>query len=105
VVVSSSRSEGFPQIVLEAMALGLPVVATAVGGTPEIVISEETGILVPPDDPERLAIAVDRVLTDPALARRLGERARSHVHEAGLTKEAMVDRLRSIYLDLVTTPR
>jgi glycosyltransferase involved in cell wall biosynthesis len=57
------------------MSCGLPVVATAVDGTPEIVRDGETGLLVPPSQPGPLAEALARVLDDPALARRMGEEA------------------------------
>ena len=71
-----SSVEGLPLVVLEAMAQGKPVVATAVGGTPELVVDGETGLLVPPGDAGALAGALERVLRDPELARRLGEAGR-----------------------------
>jgi hypothetical protein len=70
-----------PITVLEAMAHGKPVVATAVGGTPEVVVEGETGLLVPPGDPERLAAAIRSVLDDRELARRMGEAGRIRVAE------------------------
>ncbi|HND30836.1 MAG TPA: glycosyltransferase, partial [Myxococcota bacterium] len=69
--VLSSRYEGNPLVVMEAMAAGLPVVATAVGCVPELVM-KDTGILVPPGDPQRLAEALDRLGADLPMARRLG---------------------------------
>lgn len=75
-----SRAEALPLVLLEAMQRGRPVVASAVGSVPEVV-TEDVGLLVPPDDPDGLAAALGRLATDPALRRRLGaaalQRARS----------------------------
>jgi glycosyltransferase involved in cell wall biosynthesis len=81
VVALPSWTEGLPLVLLEAMARGRPVVATRVGGTPEVVTDGETGLLVPPRDPEALAAALRRVLDDPDLARRLGDAGRAQVAE------------------------
>jgi glycosyltransferase involved in cell wall biosynthesis len=81
VFVLSSTSEGLPLSVLEAMAAALPVVASSVGGVPEAVKDGDTGLLVPPRDPVRLAAALERLLTDPALRRRLGSNGRERVRK------------------------
>lgn len=75
-LVLPSRWEGLPMAILEAMERGLPVVATTVGGIPEVVESGVNGILVPPEDPTTLAAAIDRVLGDPVWADGLGRASR-----------------------------
>lgn len=77
--IHPAHEEGFPNAVLEAMASGLPVIATAVGGTVEIVHDGETGLLVPPSDPPALAAAIDRLAADPELRSRLGRAARQEI--------------------------
>jgi glycosyltransferase involved in cell wall biosynthesis len=77
--VLPSLNEGISLTLLEAMAVGLPVVATRVGGTPEAVEDGVTGLLVPPGDSDALASAIRRLRADPALARRLGAAGRQRV--------------------------
>lgn len=72
VVVLPSFTEGLPNVALEASAAGVPVVATAVGGTPEAVIDSESGYLVPPGQPARIATRVGELLRDPELRARFG---------------------------------
>jgi glycosyltransferase involved in cell wall biosynthesis len=79
VVVCSSYREGLPLCVIEAMAHGRPVVATAVGGIPQLVEDGRTGFLVPPGDVPALRDALERVLADPALRRRLGDAGRARI--------------------------
>jgi len=100
VVALPSWTEGLPLVLLEAMARGRPVVATPVGGTPELVTDGETGLLVPPRDPEALAEALRRVLDEPDLARRLGEAARARVAERFSAAE-QERRMLEIYDDVV----
>lgn len=73
VFVLPSHSEGSPNVLLEAMAAKVPIVATAVGGVPEIVENNESALLVPVSDPDAMSAAIARVLTDSQLARRLTE--------------------------------
>ena len=72
IYVQASESEGLPNAVLEAAACGLPIVATAVGGTTEILTSDIDGVLVPKGDRERLASAIAEVADDPGVARPTG---------------------------------
>ena len=77
----SSRWEGCPMVLLEAMAMRCPVVATDIGGVREIVINEETGLLVAPGDPEALADAVLRLLAADAERERMGAAGRQRVEQ------------------------
>jgi len=93
VFVLPSWIEGLPVTVLEAMAAGKPVVATSVGGVPELVVEGETGLLVPPRDPERLAEAIAELLHHPDVARRMGTngcaRVREHFSQSEMLKQVM----------------
>jgi glycosyltransferase involved in cell wall biosynthesis len=80
-LVHASRAEPFGRILIEAAAAGVPVVAFASGGVPEIVLHEETGLLVPDGDEAALAAGILRLLREPALAHRLGERGRVRARE------------------------
>ena len=80
VVALASHSEGLPNVLLEASAAGVPVVATRVGGVPEVVADGVTGLLVPPDDAPALAAALTRLLADAGLRRRLGPAGRAKMH-------------------------
>jgi len=72
-VQADGDRDGIPNVILEAMASATPVVAAATSGIPEVVFDNETGLLVPPCDPEALARALERLLTDPDEAERLGK--------------------------------
>jgi glycosyltransferase involved in cell wall biosynthesis len=75
-LVCASRSEAFPRVVLEAMALTTPVVATRVGGIPEMIIDDETGLLVPPENPQALTAAILKMNGSQQLRERLADNAR-----------------------------
>jgi glycosyltransferase involved in cell wall biosynthesis len=90
VFVLNSLYEGLPHILLEAAYFGVPVVATAVGGTPEVVQHGETGLLVPPDSPVDLLAALQRLQADPLLRQRLGTKARRGI--ARFSFERMVEQ-------------
>lgn len=100
VFVLPSLYEGLPISVLEAMAAGKPVVATAVGGTDEAVLPGQTGLLVPPADPLALADALRSILSNPTLARRLALAGQRRVQEEFTTAE-MVQRVTQVYTELI----
>ncbi len=91
-----SRTEGISNTILEAMASGLPVLATAVGGNPELVVDGETGRLVPRDDPEVMADTLAGLLADPDALKRQGIAGRVRAEEK-FSIEAMVAKYLSIY--------
>ena len=100
VAVLSSRREGFSIALLEYMAAGKPIVATSVGGNAEALAHGECGLLVPPDDPARLAEAVLALLTQPAVAERLALGARERFHEC-FSLERMVQQTIRLYDSLL----
>jgi glycosyltransferase involved in cell wall biosynthesis len=100
IFVLPSHSEGVSLAVLEAMAAGLPVIVSEVGGLPEIVQQGETGLLIPPKDPEALAQSLARVLEDPGLAQSLGQKAREHVQEK-YSLERLAQEVNAAYDELV----
>ena len=97
--ILSSKREGFPMSILEAMASGLPVIATNVGGIPEVIKDEQNGILVSPQDQNALANAICRVLDDSTLASKLARRARTTV-ELSYSIRAVAKAYSGIYLSV-----
>ena len=85
-----------PNALLEGMACARPIVATPVGGIPELVEHERTALLVAPRDASALAAAIERLAGDQGLRRELGEAARKHCVE-GYSYERMLDRMEAIY--------
>ena len=100
--VLSSRWENFPHLVVEALAVGTPVVATAVGGVPEVVHDGENGLLVPAGDPGALAAAIRRLLDEPGLRDRLAAAAAPSV--AGLAPEPLLARIEKVLLQAAGEP-
>lgn len=100
VFVLCSHDEGMSNAILEAMAMELPVVATDVGGTGEVVRRGESGLLVPPRDPAPVAAAVCEILAAPERGRRMGEMGRRIV-EAGFSARSMVRQMEEYYLDML----
>ncbi len=101
--VLSSDYEGCPLSVIEAMAAGVPVVATRVGGVPELIAHGRSGLLVEPGDPEAIAGAIAGLLDDPARARALGEEAR-RVACSRLSRDRMVADVRAVYEEITGGP-
>ncbi len=101
VVVLPSLAEGLPLALLEAMAAGIPVVASAIGGVDELVVAGETGLLVPVGDVDALAAAIRRVVADRPYARALAENARRRI-DAHFSAEAMRRRVERIYEEVST---
>ncbi|HKP37102.1 MAG TPA: glycosyltransferase family 4 protein [Pyrinomonadaceae bacterium] len=99
-----SHSEGSPNVLLEAMAAGVPVVATCVGGVPEIATSGENALLIPPRDPGAMAQALYQVLTNADLAETLSSTAKVHVTDH-FSPARYAQSLIRVYRELVSEPR
>ncbi len=104
VTVVASRYENFPTVVLEAMSVGSPLVATRVGGVPEMLSHEENALLVPPDHPSQMADAVVRLLRNPDLANRLGRKARED-QLANCSAEAVARETVEFYSQVIDATR
>lgn len=100
VLVVPSVSESLPNVILEAMAAGVPVVASRVGGIPEVVEHEKTGLLVPPNDDLRLAEAIERFICQPSLRRECARRAREHAAKH-FGWDRISDQYEELYCDLL----
>jgi glycosyltransferase involved in cell wall biosynthesis len=97
----TSISEGIPLTLIEAMAAGLPVVATRVGGNPEVVSDSATGLLAPAGDPAALAEQVLRLAETPELRQRLGEAGRQRARER-FSEDRMLDDYQRLYRTMLT---
>ncbi len=102
-LVSSSRQEGLPMSLLEAMAARLPIVATAVGEVPSLIRSHQTGLLVPPSDVDAIAEAMNTLLADAPLRQQLGANAR-HLVEANFSAAQMTGQYKRVYAHVVGHP-
>jgi glycosyltransferase involved in cell wall biosynthesis len=94
--VLASFAEGIPVVLMEAMAMELPCVATWVNGVPELIRDQIDGLLVPPSDTGQLKLAIERLLDDEQLRRRLGQSARRRVVEH-YNLHTNVDRLSEVF--------
>jgi glycosyltransferase involved in cell wall biosynthesis len=97
--VLSSVSEGLSNTILEAMATGLPVVATRVGGADELVVDGDTGLLVSPGAPREMAGALRRLATDGRARRAMGAAGRTRA-ESEFALSTMIERYENLYVDL-----
>ena len=99
-VLPSAQPEPFGGVVLEAMAFGLPVIATAIGGSPEQVVPEETGFLIPPADPESLAVKLRRLCEDRDLCIRMGIAGRQRI-ATQLSLDHTLNSISKTYMEVV----
>jgi glycosyltransferase involved in cell wall biosynthesis len=98
-VLPATKNEATSQALPQALAMKVPVIATAVGGLLEVVIDQETGLLIPPGDVEALCRALLWVHQHPAESKQLAGRGYAHVH-ANFTFERMIDRTEAVYKEL-----
>ncbi len=101
--VLASRQEGLPVSLMEATSMGMPIVATAVGGVPQVIADGVDGLIVPPGDPARLADALQRIVSDPHLRHRLGRAAKDKSSMFDVSEASRV--IEGIYRDVVAKAR
>ena len=104
VYVSASVTEGMSNSVLEAMASGKPIIATAVGGNPELVTPVTNGFLVPPHSPEAIAVCVEKLCSDSDLRASMGVNGR-RIATQQFSTAAMVRASEDLYLNLLSTAK
>jgi glycosyltransferase involved in cell wall biosynthesis len=102
ILLMPSLHEGLPYTLLEAMALGIPIIASRVGGLAEVIQDEVTGLLVPSQDALALTQSIRRLYDDPALRSQLGDQAR-HLQQAKYSLEAMIENYLVVYRELVAS--
>lgn len=95
-VLPSYANEGVPQSIMQAMACQLPIVSTTIGAIPEIIIPDETGILVPPKDTKALVGMLEQLMSDPKLQQKLGQNARQYALR-NFSDETMLDKMEHIF--------
>ena len=95
-LVVPSRTESIPQVIKEAFYLKVPVIATNVGGIPELVVHQETGILVPPEDPEKLTIAINNLLDNEEARRNFANNAFEFINK-NFSWDVLLEKYTSLY--------
>ena len=95
-VIPTVEGDTIPQVLMQALALGLPVVSTTTGSIPDVVADGESGFIVPPRDVDALADRIGRLLLDPDLRASMGRRGRQTV-ERSFSIDRMVDELEGVY--------
>jgi len=96
ILVVPSRTESIPQVIKEAFYLKVPVIATNVGGNPELVVHQETGILVPPEDPEKLMIAINNLLDNEEARRNFANNAFEFINK-NFSWDVLLKKYTSLY--------
>jgi len=96
ILVVPSRTESIPQVIKEAFYLKVPVIATNVGGNPELVVHQETGILVPPEDPEKLMIAINNMLDNKESRRNFADNAFEFINK-NFSWDVLLEKYTNLY--------
>ena len=96
ILVVPSRTESIPQVIKEAFYLKVPVIATNVGGIPELVVHQETGILVPPEDPEKLTIAINNLLDNEESRRNFADNAFEFINK-NFSWDVLLEKYTNLY--------
>ena len=101
-VIPTVEGDTIPQVLMQALAIGLPVVSTTTGSIPDVVADGESGFLIPPRDVDALADRIGRLVTEPALRTAMGRRGRETV-ERSYSIDRMVDRLEQVYGQVIAS--
>ncbi len=101
VFILPSKWEGMSMALLEAMSHGIPVIATNVGGTPEVITNRYTGLLIPPNDPQAITEAIELLRNDPGIRKELGSLGRKHVN-ANFSLEKTARSIDELYRRLLS---